>query len=556
MDLLLRNARWLDLFNGTIHDGDIAIHDGRIMGFGGYPARREVDLAGAYLCPGLIDGHIHIESSMVSPVEFGRAVLPRGTTAVVADPHELANVRGVEGIRYLLSANEHTRLEIFVMLPSCVPATEMETSGASLSAADLIPFKNHPMVLGLGEVMNYPGVVHGDPGMMEKLSAFADRVIDGHCPGLSGRELCAYVAAGVRSDHECTSLEEAREKLSLGMAVMIREGSAAKNMEALLPLARMSHSHNLMFVTDDRNPCDLCEEGHLDSLLRRAVALGLDPITAVRMVTLNPAQYFRLRDRGALVPGYKADLVAFDDLQHFRVRLVIKNGFEVARDGHLISTAPANGPGLPSSGMKIRGLSLEALRVKRIGERVWVMGLVPDQIITEKLLLPTWGKGSELASDPEADLLKMAVVERHHGTGRIGVGFLRGMGLRRGALATTVAHDSHNLILLGTRDEDMLQAAEEVQRMGGGQAVVAEGLTVARFPLPIAGLMSDQGVEKASTSSRQVLLAAKELGCKTRDPFMTLSFLTLPVIPHLKLTDHGLVDVDTLRIIPLFAAPL
>ncbi|MBW2307689.1 MAG: adenine deaminase [Deltaproteobacteria bacterium] len=552
VDLLLRNARCFDLFNGAIREGNIAIHDGMIIGFGQYSALREIDLAGAYLCPGLIDGHIHIESTMVSPVEFGRAVLPRGTTAVVADPHELANVWGIQGIKYMLSANAYTPLDIFVILPSCVPATQMETSGATLSAEELIPFKDHPMVPGLGEVMNYPGVIHGEPGIMEKLAAFSDQVIDGHCPGLSGRELCAYVAAGIHSDHECATLEEAREKLSLGMAVMIREGSTARNLEALLPLAQKSHSHHLMFVTDDKYPGDLWEDGHLDHILRRAVALGLDLFTAVRMATLNPAKYFRLRDRGALAPGYRADLVAFDDLEHFRVRLVIKDGVEVARDGRLTDLASAPGPSAPPSDLTIRGLSSESLRVKREGEHVRVMGLVPGQIITEKLLLPAWGKGPELAADPESDLLKVAVVERHRGTGRVGVGFIRGMGLQQGALASTVAHDSHNLILVGTRDEDMLEAAEEVRRMGGGQAIVSAGSTIASFPLPIAGLMSDQGVLQARSSSQKIIHAAKELGCKPLDPFMSLSFLALPVIPHLKLTDLGLVDVDSFQIISLF----
>jgi len=408
------------------------------------------------------------------------------------------------------------------------------------------------MVPGLGEVMNYPGVIRGDPGIMEKLAMFSDRVIDGHCPGLSGRDLSTYVASGPRSDHECTRLEEAQEKHSMGMAVMIREGSTARNMEELIPLARMSRSFNLMFVTDDRNPGDLWEDGHLDHLLRKAVALGLDPVTALRMVTLNPARYFRLMDRGALAPGYRADLVAFEDLEHFRVRLVIKNGIVVARDGGVLDIPGTAGPAFPPSTMKVKGLSADALRVKRMGERLWVMGLVPDQIITEKLLLPAWGKRSEIASDPKADLLKAAVVERHHGTGRVGIGFIRGMGLRQGAMATTVAHDSHNLIIVGARDEDMLHAAEEVQRTGGGQVVAAGGSTVASFPLPIAGLMSDQGIEQAMAASRKVIRAARDLGCKPSDPFMSLSFLALAVIPHLKLTDHGLVDVDSFRILSPF----
>ncbi len=549
-DLLLVGGRLVNVFSGRIEETEVAVATGRIAGFGKRPAREVVDLGGAYLCPGFIDGHIHVESSLVSLPEFARAAVPRGTAAVVTDYHEIANVHGAEGIRYMMRLAEGLPLDVLVMLPSCVPATPMETAGAALEVEDLILLREAHSVVGLGEVMNFPGVVHGDPAVLAKLEAFKDLPIDGHAPGLRGVELDAYLAAGVESDHECVDLEEAREKMEKGMYIYIREGSTAKNLAALLPLAGGRGEERCLLVTDDKQPEDLLSEGHLDAVLRSAVERGLDPVAALRLVTLNPARRFRLEGRGGISPGWWADLVALEDLRRFRVAMVFKRGKLVAREGEYLAERVV-APPAPGS-MHVAWEKIPGLEVKAQGDLMRVIVVIPDQIVTGELLEHPRVEEGLAVADPSRDILKICVFERHRGTGNVGVGFIRGFGLREGALASTVAHDSHNLLAVGADDADILAAARRVEAMGGGQAVVRSGEVLAELPLDVAGLMSTLPLEEVAGRVRRLQGAARELGCSLQDPFMTLSFMALPVIPRLKITDRGLFDVTSFRHVSLF----
>ncbi|MDI6873029.1 adenine deaminase [Candidatus Solincola sp.] len=550
-DLLLVGGRVVNVFTGEIGEYPVAVAGGRIAGFGERPAREVLDLKGAFLCPGFIDGHVHIESSMIALPEFARAVVPRGTTAVVTDYHEVANVLGAEGLSYMLRLAEDLPLDVLVMLPSCVPATPMETAGAVLEVSDLLPLREYDSVIGLGEMMNFPGVIHGDPSVWAKLEAFRGLPVDGHAPGLRGKELDAYLAAGVESDHECVELEEAREKMEKGMYVYIREGSTARNLEALLPLVDSRTQARCLLVTDDKQPEDLLVNGHLDAVLRRAVELGLDPVTALRLVTLNPARRFRLARRGGIAPGWWADLVILEDLRSFRVLKVFKRGSLVAEEG--VYSGPRR-PVTPAPGaMNIAWDKLPSLDIPAEGKRVRVIDLVPDQIVTGSLLEAPRVENGMVVSDTGRDLLKACVFERHRGTGNLGLGLVRGFGLREGALASTVAHDSHNLVAVGVDDRDILTAVRRVEAMGGGQAVVTGGEVIAELPLDVAGLMSTLPLEEVAARVRELREAARGLGCPLREPFMALSFLALPVIPELKMTDRGLFDVGSFRHVPLFA---
>ena len=552
-DLLLKNGQVVNVFTAELLQADVAVAGGLIVGLGeGYEARETIDLAGRVVCPGFIDGHLHIESTMLTPYQFARAVVPRGTTTVVCDPHEIANVLGLDGIRYMLDASEGLPLAVFAMASSCVPATHLETAGASLAADDLAMLIDHPRVLGLAEMMNFPGVLFGMPDVLAKLEmAHARGVpIDGHSPGLTGRDLQAYVAAGVRSDHECTQLEEAREKLRAGMYLLIREGTTERNLAELLPTVTPENARRCLLVSDDRHPGDLVERGHMDYSVRLAVGEGLNPVTAIQMVTLNAAERFRLWDRGAVAPGYRADLVILDDLENVVVEKVFSGGELVAENGEMLPVSPPKAVAAPAS-VKVDWASL-SFEIPAQGERARVIGVVEGQVVTQALELPVKRENGQAVADVDRDILKLAVIERHEATGNVGLGFVKGIGLRRGALASTVAHDSHNLIVVGTDDADMLAAACAAAGMGGGLVAVADRQVVGGLPLPVAGLMSEEPLEVVCHKMDGLLAAARDLGSRQHNPFMTLSFLALPVIPTLKLTDKGLVDVDKFDFVPLF----
>lgn len=553
-DLRLYNFNLVNVYTGEIYPAELILMGDRIAAIGpGYQAQESLDLGGRYLCPGLINAHVHVESSMVIPTEFARAVVPRGTTTVISDPHEIANVCGLAGIHYMLEVANSAPMSILANAPSCVPATHMSSSGAHLGARELASLKNHPRVPGLAEMMNFPGVILGLPEVLEKIEAYQDRPIDGHAPGLSAKGLNAYVAAGIGSDHECTTAQEAVEKLRLGMRVLIREGTAARDLTALLPAVTPANARRCSFCTDDRHPADLLDQGDIDVLVRAAIAGGLHPVTAIQMATLNPAEWFRLWDRGAIAPGKRADLVAFADLDGFRADLVFVGGKLVAQAGKMvIDREPVEvDESAVRSSVRIDWDRLD-LRLPAGGRRIRVIGAMGDRLVTRHLVLEPTIQSGEAVADPSRDLLKIAVIERHQATGQTGLGFVQGLGLSRGAIATTVAHDHHNLIVVGADDESMLTAARAVEAMGGGETVCLGERVLQSLPLPIAGLMSDRPLEEVRRGQEAMLAAAAELSCPLHDPFMTLSFLALEVIPSLKLTDQGLVDVDQFALVDLW----
>lgn len=541
-DLVLKNATYVDVFSGCLVTEDIAVAEGLIVGQGKYQGIQEVDMTGKIVCPGFLDAHIHLESSLVSPVEFARAVLPHGTTTVITDPHEITNVMGLDGIEYMMAATEGLPLDVRFMIPSCVPASPVDESGAELDDRDIDRYFDHPRVLGLAEMMDYPGVIAGQPGPVAKIvsSQSHHKKIDGHAPGLMGNDLNAYIAAGVYSDHECGDLDDARGKIRRGQHIMIREGTAARNLEALLPLLKEDGFVRCMFCTDDKHPLDLLNEGHMDAICRKAVALGADPIRVVQVACHHAARYFLLNNRGAIAPGYLADFAVVKDLRDFEVVEVYQRGRQVYGPDGLI---PLDEPEIPQR-LKRRAedtfhlppLHREDFETK---ERLGVLGMVPGQIVTEHL-------GYASAVDLDTDTLKMAVVERHRHTGHIGMGFLRGYGLKRGAVATSVAHDSHNIIVVGQNEEDMAFAANRIRENHGGIVVVQDGKVLSELPLEIAGLMSHKPLEEVNQLLEQAKATAHSLGVREGiDPFMTLSFMSLPVIPTLRLTTRGVIDVAT-----------
>jgi adenine deaminase len=554
-DLILRGGRVLSVFTGELLRADVAIAGEHIAGVGPYGEGREtVDVSGLTLIPGFIDGHMHIESTKLMVDQFARAVLPWGTTTVVLDPHEIANVFGLDGVRALLHSASEVPLDYYVMASSCVPASPFESGGATVTAEDIARFlAEEPNAIGVAEMMDFPAVVAADPSVLAKVEAAAGRHIDGHAPGLTGPALNAYLAAGVGSDHECTTLEEAMEKRRLGMWIMIREGSAARNLEALLPMVLEHGSRNCMLCTDDREPDHLLEEGHVNDVVRKAVELGCPPADAVVMGTLNAARYHRLWEHGAVAPGYLADILAVEDLVRFRPALVWKRGRLVAREGTPVDVARAEPPGWMRRSVRVPAITTDHLSMPANG-RVRAIGVRPGSIVTDALVVdPTLHDGHAVA-DPGRDLAKAAVVERHRGTGRVGLGFVRGFGLRHGALASTHAHDAHNVVVVGVDDADMTMAIRRLADIGGGQVAVAAGEVVAEVACPIGGLLSDRPAEEVAGAVHRLEEAARGLGATLPSPFMAMSFLALSVIPELKLTDRGLVDTVNFELVPLEAS--
>ncbi len=550
-ELLFKNARVVNVFSGEIHKTNVAVEDGRVIGFGDYKAKKVIDLKGAYLAPSLIDGHFHVESSMLTAPEFARAVVPHGTGAVVIDPHEYANVLGLDGIRYVLESTKNLAVDFFIMLPSCVPATHLETAGAKLTADDLKLMIHDERIAGVAELMNFPGVFLGFKSELAKIEAGKGKAIDGHAPGLRGKNLNAYALAGVRSDHESVEVEEAQEKLRLGMHILLREGSTERNLEHLLSLINAHNSQNCSFATDDKLAGDLVNEGHIDHAVRVAIKGGVPPITAIQIATINTARHYRLNNLGAIAPRYWADFIVFDDLKKFSVRQVYKKGVLVAENGKFLAKNPAKVL-LPRSTINL-SYKPANLAVKPNGsKKIKVIEIIPNQIVTKTAIVAPKISGGEIVADPSRDVLKMVVVERHRATGNVGVGFVRGFKLKRGAIASTVAHDAHNVIVAGTNDADILFAIQELERMQGGQVAVVDGKVKAALPLPIAGLVTDQPLAKAMKLIDDLNAAAHALGCDLAAPFMTLSFLALSPIPSLKLTDQGLIDATVLRKTSLF----
>lgn len=561
-DLVLENARVVNVFTGEIEKADVAVAEGHIAGVGDYagaPAHERQDLQGAFLAPAYIDAHIHLESTMLLPAEFARAVLPHGSACAVCDPHEIANVMGLEGIKLLMQLAEDVPFDYYFTLSSCVPATHLETSGASLSAADLETLIAKPRIAAMAEMMNFPGVFMRFPEVLAKLEVAHGhcKLIDGHAPMLRGHDLNAYIAGGISSDHECTSLGEAREKLARGMWIFIREGSTEKNLEALLPLVNPTAAARCCFVTDDRHPEELLELGHLNYNVHKAIGLGLDPVTAFRLATINPANYFGLKYRGAIAPGYIADMQVLSDLGDglLKPHAVYKDGMLAAKDGVLALNITRPWP--PESAMRTvnmpRCLNAEDFALSG-SQHVRVIKVIPGQIVTGSVTAIVPVANGKLQSDVAHDILKLAVFERY--TGKMGhsIGFVQGFGFKRGAIASSVAHDSHNLITVGANDDDMAAAMTALVEMQGGFAVALDGKVIARMPLPFAGLIAAECASDAAAHNKAVLKAAKEeLGCALENPFMALSFLALPVIPELKLTDKGLVDVAKFDFVPLDA---
>jgi len=558
VELVLKRARVVNVFTNEVEQADVAIHQGQIVGIGEYTGETELDLAGKYVCSGLIDGHIHIESSMLCGPAFAQAVLPHGTVAVVTDPHEISNVAGTAGLEFMMETTKDLDLSVYFMLPSCVPAADLDESGAVLEAEDLAPYYASPRVLGLAELMNVFGTVHGDEKILKKIEdcAAARKPMDGHAPFLSGKDLNAYVTAGVQSDHECSALEEAMEKLRRGQYIMVREGTAAQNLQALLPLFQEPYCERCMLVTDDKHPGDLLEGGHIDFIIRKAVAAGVDPILAIKMGSLIPARYFGLTQNGAVAPGYAADLIVVSDLENFTVEQVYKAGKLVAEKGRALHPAPLQLDKVRFDSVlhsfHMDEITLQDLELRQTGEWERVICLTPHELLTQEKIVPfQTHPGTAPGVDVEQKIVKLAVFERHHNSGHVGIGFLGNYGLRCGAVASSIAHDSHNLIVAGTNDADMALAGNRVRQNGGGLAFAVNGQVVGELPLPVAGLMSTEDAVSVEKTLRELKAALREYGISEEiDAFMTLAFVSLPVIPKLRLNTYGIVDAERQQILP------
>ncbi|HEX9024619.1 MAG TPA: adenine deaminase [Geobacteraceae bacterium] len=549
-DLVFADARVVNVFTAEIERCDVAVCKGLIAGVGNYAkAKRVVDMAGRFLAPAFINGHTHLESSMLDVGQYARAVVPRGTLAVVTDLHEIANVCGMAGIRQVLAEGRGLPLELFLAAPSCVPASPLDTSGAALSPAEIRQILRWKGVIGLGEMMDIRGVLDADHDVMTKIHSTGRRIVDGHAPAIRGKELNAYIAAGIHSDHESVTMAEAREKLRRGMWVMIREGSSEKNLEALLPLVTARTYKRCMFVVDDRSCIDLHKNGDIDAVVRKAVRLGLDPLRAIQLATINPAEYFRLPRLGAVAPGYLANLLVLSDLPRLKIDMVFHRGRQVAAQGKELFALPSNPITPLLDTIHVKPFTLEALRLRAESATMPVIEVVPGQIITRKRLEKVPIVDGEVLPDTARDILKLVVVERHKGSGNIGVGLVRGFGLKRGALASSIAHDSHNIVAVGAGDRDIFAAVAEVERLQGGLVIAVNGKVAAALPLPIAGLMSDRPLFEVANKLEELVMLARDLGTELPSPFATLSFLSLPVIPELRLTARGLVDVKENRLL-------
>jgi adenine deaminase len=546
-DLVLKNGSFYDLVSGRVIASDIAICGDRIVGTcGTYHGKIEIDIAGQIVVPGFIDTHLHVESSLVTPHEFDRCVLRHGVTTAICDPHEIANVLGLEGLRYFFACAEHTIMDLRVQLSSCVPATHLETSGARLTADDLRPFMGHPKNIGLAEFMNFPGVLNLDPECLDKLALFQGRHIDGHAPLVRGMDLNGYLSAGIRTDHETTTAEEALEKMSKGMHILIREGSVSKDLHALVSIMTERNSPFIALCTDDRNPLDIAEEGHLDFMIREAIRCGADVLATYRAASISGANAFRLHDRGLVAPGWRADLVVVDALESCRVSTVISAGRMV---NDVLFETRKSVPPVGLNSVKSKTISALQLQSRGTGLDVPVIGVNPGKIITQHLRRTLPAENGVVVADVSQDCIKVAVIERHGVNGNIGVGFVNGFGLKHGAIASTVGHDSHNICVVGVSDEDMAVAANRMKDIGGGFVVVRNAKVLAELPLPIAGLMSDKNFEEVREALIPLRAAAKSLGTVLQEPFLQVAFLPLPVIPHLKISDRGMVDVDKFELL-------
>lgn len=550
-ELVLKNANIVNVFSHEIIKADVAIEKGIIVGIGNYDGINNVDLDGKYITPGFIDPHVHIESSMVSPAEFAKAIVPMGTTTIITDPHEIANVCGLEGIEYILKSSEKLPLCVYSMLPSCVPATDFENSGARLEAKDLEKYINHNRILGLGEMMNYPGVINQDKTVIDKLDLAKkyEKYIDGHIPNISNEGLNGYILSGISTDHECSTVEEMIEKISLGMYVMIREGSAARNLEALIKGVNINNYQRCLFCTDDKHPQDILKNGHIDNNIRLAIKNNIDPIMAIKMATINVANCYNLQNTGAIAPGYIADIVVVDNLEDFNILEVYKDGQLVGKDKKaLFETNELENSGVTNT-VNIDKITKEDLKINLEKDVANVIGLLPHNLVTEKLIRKVDIENNEFKFNKDVDILKLVVIERHTDKKSIGLGLVENFNLKNGAIASTVAHDSHNIIVVGDNDEDIINAVDEIKRIGGGLSISSNNEILDSLSLPIAGLMSDKDINYVSEKLENMLSIAYEKLDVSKDiePFMTLAFLALPVIPHIKITDRGLFDVDNFR---------
>lgn len=551
-ELVLKNANIINVFTGEIIKSNVAIDSGIIVGIGDYNGEVEIDLEGAYLSPGFIDSHVHIESSMSSPSQFAKVIVPRGVTSIIADPHEIANVKGLDGIRYIIDESKKSPLDVYIALPSCVPATNFENSGAILLAEDLATLLNEKSVICLGEMMDYPGVINADDKILDKLILAKDMVIDGHGPMITGKDLNAYIVAGVKTEHESSTFEEAEERLRLGMYILLREGSAARNLRSLISLVNKDNLRRFLFCTDDKHPEDLIREGTIDFNIKLAIEAGLDPVDAIRMATINACECYGLKKKGAIAPGYRADLVVINDLKQMDIKMVFKDGKLVAKDNKPLFNPEPYLPEYMKNSVKIANIKLEDLDLKINKPTANVIGVVPDSLVTEKLVLNI-DSVNGIFKYSNNDILKLVVVERHKGTGNIGIGLIKGFELENGAIGSTIAHDSHNILVIGDNDHDILGVIKEIEKIGGGITIVSKGKVLKSLPLEIGGIMTGGDIDETNRILKEMMKISYDT-LKVNpliDPFMTLAFMALPVIPKLKLTDMGLFDVEDFKFIEI-----